>query len=49
MKYSKDKTSLIRFRINVNIKNEFENFCKNNNYLMSERMRLLIERDIKNG
>lgn len=48
-KYNKDKNSNIKFRIDLNIKNNYYAFCKNNGYSVSERIRILIENDMKNG
>jgi antitoxin component of RelBE/YafQ-DinJ toxin-antitoxin module len=48
-KYNKDKNDNIKFRIDLNIKNDFYIFCKKNGYSVSERIRILLENDMKNG
>lgn len=48
-KYSKNKKENIKFRIDLNIKNKFYDFCKINGYMVSERIRTLLENDMKNG
>jgi len=49
MKYKKDKTERIIFKLNKELKESFEKYCEDNGYTFSTRIRLLIERDIENG
>ena len=48
-KYIKDKIDNIKFRIDLNTKNNFYKYCRNNGYSVSERIRVLLENDMKNG
>jgi len=47
--YTKDKTSYIRLRLNIDLKKRYLEFCKTNSYKMSEKIRELLENDMKNG
>ena len=49
MKYKKDKTERLEFKISKDLKDAFEKYCEENGYTFSTRIRLLIERDIENG
>jgi len=40
------KINDINIRIEPNSKLEYKSYCKNNNFNMSERIRLLIEKDL---
>jgi len=48
-KYTKDKIDNIKFRLDINVKGKFYEFCEINGYSVSERIRILIENDMKNG
>lgn len=45
----KNKEKTFNFRLNIELKNKFENYCKTNGFSISKRIRILIENDLKNG
>ena len=48
-KYLKDKNEIIRIRIGDSFKKQYYEYCKINGYKISERIRILLENDLKNG
>jgi hypothetical protein len=48
-KYSKDKIESFKFRLNIDLKKRYIEFCKNNGFIISKRIRILLENDMKNG
>ncbi len=47
-KYSRDKTDLIKIRISSILKDKLLNHCSENNITISEKIRELIIREVKN-
>lgn len=48
MKYEKDKIQTLNIRLELMLKEKYLDFCKQNGYSLSKRIRLLLENDMKN-
>ena len=44
----KNKTKYIRARVTEEIKKKFEDHCKKHNYHPSQRLRVIIEKELRN-
>ena len=42
------KNELLQIRVDSNLKNEYINFCNKHGYSLSKRLRLIIEKELKN-
>jgi hypothetical protein len=47
-KYLKDKTTELKIRISPELKNQYQKYCKDKRYSLSEKIRVLLENDMKN-
>jgi antitoxin component of RelBE/YafQ-DinJ toxin-antitoxin module len=46
-KRTQNKTTKLSIRLDENIRNKYHNYCNDNGYSLSKRLRLLIEKDIE--
>lgn len=47
--YTKDKEDSIKIRLSLELKQRYVNYCKMSGIKMSEKIRELLENELKNG